>query len=55
MVVYLTCCVSGWMVRVVRLTEADGQTLYAELQSKPKVPPKFISYRPEPETDLKKS
>ena len=35
----------------VVLSEADGQTLYAELQSKPLIPPSFISFRPEPEAD----
>ena len=39
----------------VVLSKADGQTLFDELKSKPKVPPKFISYRPEPETDQSKS
>jgi hypothetical protein len=39
----------------VVLSKADGQTLFDELKSQPKVPPKFISYRPEPETDQSKS
>jgi|GEM_PF-6338580 len=38
----------------VVLSETDGQALFNELQSKPIVPPKFISFRPEPDTDLSK-
>ncbi|MCL1093657.1 hypothetical protein [Shewanella kaireitica] len=35
----------------VVLSKANGQPLFDELKSKPKVPPKFISYRAESETD----
>lgn len=38
----------------VVLSEANGQAMYAELQSKPLVPPSFICKKLEPETDLSK-